>query len=66
MILLFKYDNKYLKFTPHNENYDFVEYANNNLPNGTPYKITDSVNITDNDCELLLQNPDGISNNSSF
>lgn len=67
MILLFKYNDKYLKFIPHDDNCDLVDYSNNNLPNGTPYKILSSIdNLSDSDYEILLNSPDGVANNSVF
>ncbi len=67
MILLFRYDNKSLKFTPHNQDMDLIQYANSNLPNGTPYKIVDSTdNLTEQDYTVLLDSPDGFSNNNLF
>lgn len=57
MILLFKYNNKILKFIPNDETLDLIQYAKENLPSGTKYKIIQNIEeITEN----ILDNPDGI------
>jgi|688.fasta_scaffold1422921_2 hypothetical protein len=67
MILIFKYNNKILKFFPKDENLNLVEYANTNLPNNIPYKIISSIeNLTDEDLVDLLNTPDGLSTNNIF
>jgi hypothetical protein len=67
MVLIFKYNDKVLKFFPHNNDLNLKDYANNNLPNGTPYKILYSINnLTDQDLITILNDPDGYSNNSNF
>lgn len=67
MILIFKYNNKYLKFTPNNKDTNLIEYADTNLPNGTPYKILENIdNLNDQDYDSLFVVPDGFSNNTLF
>ena len=67
MVLIFKYNDKVLKFFPHNNDLNLTDYANENFPNGTPYKILDSIdNISDDDLNTILKDPDGFSNNSNF
>lgn len=56
MILIFNYNNKIIKFIP-NEDIDLIQYAKENLPSGTKYKIIQNIEeITEN----ILDNPDGI------
>jgi len=67
MILLFKYNDKVLKFFPKDVNMDLIEYANSNLPKDTPYKIIETIdNLNDIELNNLLNSPDGFSNNNLF
>lgn len=67
MILLFKYNDKILKFFPRDINIDFIEYVNSNLPKDTPYKIVENIdNLSEVDLNNLLSSPDGFSNNNLF
>lgn len=67
MILLFKYNDKVLKFFPRDETIDLITYANSTLPKDTPYKIVSSIdNLNSNELMELLNSPDGFSNNNLF
>ena len=67
MILLFKYQNKILQFTPRDQSINLTEYADTNLPNGTSYRILETIdNLTTQDLEIMLNSPDGISNNTAL
>ena len=67
MILLFKYNDKVLKFFPRDATIDLIDYVNSNLPKDTAYKIVDSIeNLNENEIKDLLNTPDGFSNNNLF
>lgn len=67
MILIFKYNDKVLKFSPRDETLNLIEYANANLPKDTAYKIVSSIeNLSDVELTDLLNNPDGFSQNNLF
>jgi hypothetical protein len=55
MILIFNYKDKIVKFFP-NENIDVVQYAKDNLPSGTKYKVIQNIEEFDPN---ILDNPDG-------
>jgi hypothetical protein len=55
MILIFNYKDKIVKFFP-NEDIDVVQYAKDNLPSGTKYKVIQNIEEFDPN---VLDNPDG-------
>lgn len=67
MILLFKYNDKILKFFPRDANMDLIEYVNSNLPKDTAYKIVQTTEgLSEDDLNNLLASPDGFSTNNLF
>lgn len=58
-MLIFKYNNKILKFIP--KTFNDIQNMINSLPTGIPYKILEDYteNINQNDLEILLSTPDG-------
>lgn len=67
MILLFKYNDKILKFFPKDSSLDLLEYVNSNLPKDTPYKIVETIDgLSEVHLNNLLASPDGFSNNNLF
>lgn len=67
MILLFKYNDKVLKFFPRDANMDLIEYVNSNLPKDTAYKIVKTTEgLSEDDLNNLLASPDGFSTNNLF